>query len=215
MNYKWRGGDPDHSENRALRAAFDAGDPMIWFWGVGTARYQPVFPVYLVGEDRAAQGFVVAMEGQQSLRPVDSPVEAVLRRYVRTETVLRLHQPVFRGMVLRAYEGQCAVCALRHTELLDAAHIVEDRHELGVAAVRNGLALCKIHHAAYDAGILGVAPDLVVRIRGDILDETDGPLLEHGLKGMHGQRLRKIPASLRERPDRELLAVRYERFLAS
>ena len=27
-------------------------------------------------------------------------------------------------------------------------------------AVRNGLALCKIHHAAFDANILGVRPDL-------------------------------------------------------
>ena len=44
--------------------------------------------------------------------------------------------------------------------------------------MRNGLALCKIHHAAYDSRILGVSPDLVVQIRADILDETDGPLLE-------------------------------------
>lgn len=34
-------------------------------------------------------------------------------------------------------------------ERIDAAHIVEDGHELGIAAVRNGLALCKIHHAAF------------------------------------------------------------------
>ena len=82
----------------------------------------------------------------------------------------RLHQPVFRSMVMRAYRERCAVCSLRHNELLDAAHIVEDRYDLGVAAVRNGLALCKIHHAAYDSRILGVRPDLVVEIRADILE---------------------------------------------
>lgn len=215
MSYKWRGDDPSHAENRALRAAMTAGVPLIWFWGVGVARYQAVFPVFLVGEERAGQEFVVAMDGQQGLRPTDSPIEEVLRRYLRTETVRRLHQPVFRGMVLRAYASRCAVCGLRHGELLDAAHIVEDRHDLGVAAVRNGLALCKIHHAAYDARILGVTPDLVVRIRGDILDETDGPLLEHGLKGLHDQPLRQVPTSPREQPDRDLLALRYERFQAS
>ena len=214
VRYKWRGDDPDHAENRALRAAMNAGQPLIWFWGVATAVYQAIFPVYLVGEEGASQQFVVATDGLQHLRPTDSPMEEVLRRYLRSETVRRLHQPVFRSMIMRAYEMSCAVCALRHGELLDAAHIVEDRHELGVAAVRNGLALCKIHHAAYDSKILGVSPDLVVQIRADILDETDGPLLEHGLKRLHGQRLRTVPRGVAERPDRELLALRFERFRA-
>lgn len=80
--------------------------------------------------------------------------------------------------------------------------------------MRNGLALCKIHHAAYDTRILGVRPDLVVQIRTDILGETDGPLLENGLKALHGRNLVAVPRSSRERPDRDLLAVRYERFLA-
>lgn len=35
VRYKWRGDDPDHPENRALRAACRAGQPLIWFWGVG------------------------------------------------------------------------------------------------------------------------------------------------------------------------------------
>ena len=215
VRYKWRGDDPSHAENRALRAAMVGGQPLVWFWGTGVAQYQAIFPVYLVGEEPAQQQFAVAVDGLQHLRPTDSPVEEVLRRYLRAETERRLHQPVFRSMIMRAYEMSCAVCALRHSELLDAAHIVEDRHELGVAAVRNGLALCKIHHAAYDSGILGVSPDLVVQIRADILDETDGPLLEHGLKRLHGLKLRTVPQRKVERPDPELLALRFERFRAS
>ena len=151
--------------------------------GVAAALYQAIYPVYLVGEELRQQQFVVATDGLQHLRPTDSPLDEVVRRYLRSETLRRLHQPVFRSMVMRAYRERCAVCSLRHNELLDAAHIVEDRHDLGVAAVRNGLALCKIHHAAYDSRILGVRPDLVVEIRADILEETDGPLLEHGLRG--------------------------------
>jgi len=117
--------------------------------------------------------------------------------------------------VLRAYETRCAVCALRHAVLLDAAHIVPDREEAGVAAVRNGLALCKIHHAAYDFHVLGVRPDLVVEIRADLLEEVDGPMLEHGLKGRHGQRLMALPAVRAERPDPELLDRRYTEFRAA
>jgi putative restriction endonuclease len=116
-----------------------------------------------------------------------------------------VHQPVFRASVMRAYGTRCAVCALRHHQLLDAAHIVADREEAGVGAVRNGLALCKIRHAAYDCPVLGIRPDLVVEIRADLLDEVDGPMSEHGLKGRHGQRLLALPAARAERPDRELL----------
>lgn len=215
LRYKWRGTDSDHAENRAIRAAKDAGEPLIWFWGVGPALYQAIFPIYVVHEEQERHQFVTATDGLQLALPTDSPVEEVMRRYLRAETMRRLHQPVFRGMIMRAYEQSCAVCGLHHSELLDAAHIIEDRHELGVAAVRNGLALCKIHHAAFDTGILGVRPDLLVQIREDILEESDGPMLEHGLKALHDQRLRVLPRSRREWPDKDLLTVRYERFEAS
>lgn len=214
VRYKWRGDDPNHPENRALRAASAQQRPLIWFWGVGPAQYMPIFPVFLIGEEAEQQQFVVATDGLQHLRPTDSPIEEVLRRYLRTESIRRVHQPVFRSMVMRAYENQCAVCSLKHPVLLDAAHIVEDRHELGVAAIRNGLALCKIHHAAYDAGILGVTPDSEVRIREDILAEVDGPLLEHGIKALHGLKLRVVPRVRNERPDRDLLDLHYQRFIA-
>lgn len=215
VRYKWRGDDPDHAENRALREAMRLGVPMIWFWGVGPALYKPVFPIYLIAEEPAQQQFVVATDGLQHLPATGSQVEEVLRRYIRQETTVRLHQPVFRSMVMRAYNTKCAVCELGHSVLLDAAHIVEDRHGLGAAAIRNGLALCKIHHAAYDAGILGVTPSLVVEIRVDVLNEVDGPLLEHGLKGLHGQPLRVIPRTRSERPDPDLLEIHYNKFRAS
>ncbi|MCH8614050.1 HNH endonuclease [Arsenicicoccus dermatophilus] len=214
VRYKWRGDDPDHAENRALRAAMRDQHPLIWFWGVGTALYKPIFPIFLVDEEPTHHQFVVALDGMQHLRPSESPVEEILRRYLRFETTRRLHQPVFRSMVMRAYENHCAVCSLRHPVLLDAAHIVEDKHELGAASLRNGLSLCKIHHAAYDSGILGVTPDFRVQIRADILDEVDGPLLEYGLKGLHGDELRFLPRLKRERPDPHLLQIHFEKFLA-
>lgn len=215
IRYKWRGDDPDHAENRALREAMRAGVPLIWFWGVGTALYKPVFPIYLIAEEPGEQQFVVATDGLQHIESTGSQVEEVLRRYLRQETTRRLHQPVFRSIIMRAYNTRCAVCELRHSVLLDAAHIVEDKHERGIASVRNGLSLCKIHHAAYDTGILGVTPKLTVEIRADILEEIDGPLLEHGLKGLHNQRLRVIPRSRADRPDPQLLEIHYERFRAS
>ena len=77
--------------------------------------------------------------------------------------------------------------------------------------VPNGLALCKLHHSAYDRNILGVRPDLVVEVQQRILDEIDGPMLRHGLQEMAGVRL-TIPRSRDAQPDRARLTERYAEF---
>ncbi len=212
FRYKWRGNEADHPENRALRAAMVAGLPLIWFFGVGPGMYQPVFPVFLLDEEPASHQFVVDPDVAHGLVRKDSPVEEAMRRYILRETRQRVHQPVFRATIMRAYGTRCSVCALAHTELLDAAHIIPDSHERGLASVRNGLALCKIHHAAYDSNILGIRPDLVVQIKSDLLDEMDGPMLQYGLKERHDQKLMVLPKNRAERPGAENLEFRYELF---
>lgn len=215
LRYKWRGADPGHAENVALRRAMQKRLPLIWFFGIGGGQYQPTFPVYLVAEEYPEHQFVVGYEPEFAAAATDapdSPMEARMRRYVLQETKVRLHQPVFRATVMRAYETRCAVCSLHHGELLDAAHIIPDSAEVGIASVTNGLAMCRIHHAAYDRRILGIRPDYVVQIRHDLLAEIDGPMLEHGLKRRHGQPLMVLPGTARERPDPKLLAQTYELF---
>jgi putative restriction endonuclease len=215
LRYKWRGDDPEHPENRALRAAWRDKLPLIWFVGVGQALYQPVYPVFLLWEETNQHQFAIDVNVANGLVSQGSPVEENLRRYIVRETKQRLHQPVFRATVLRAYETRCSVCSLRHPELLDAAHIVADSDDAGIASVRNGMAMCKIHHAAFDAGILGVRPDLVVEIRDDLLHEIDGPMLKHGLQDRHGQALMAVPRAHAERPDPLLLELTYTRFRAA
>ncbi len=215
LRYKWRGDDPDHAENRALREAMRAGVPLIWFVGIAQGVYKPIYPVYLLWEEPDQQQFVIDPDVARGLVAPGRTVDEQVRRYIVRETRQRLHQPVFRATVLRAYRTRCAVCALGHVALLDAAHIVPDREDAGVAAVHNGLALCKIHHAAYDSFVLGIRPDLVVEIRSDILEEIDGPMLEHGLKGRHGRPLMTVPAVRAERPLADLLEQRYAAFRAA
>jgi putative restriction endonuclease len=77
--------------------------------------------------------------------------------------------------------------------------------------VPNGLAICKLHHAAFDRHILGVRPDLMVEVRLDILREVDGPMLKHGLQGFQGQRI-IVPHAERLRPRREFLEERFTLF---
>jgi putative restriction endonuclease len=133
------------------------------------------------------------------------------RRYVTRLVQQRLHQEEFRLRVLRACQKHCAICRLPHAELLDATHILPDGHPLGEPIVPTWLALCRLHHGAFDNYLLGVTPDHRIELRRDVLDEIDGPMLLHGLQGFHGQLIR-LPARLGERPRREFLEERHALF---
>lgn len=212
QRYKYRGDDPQHPEKRALRRAHEDGLPLIWFVGIDAGVYQPIYPVWIVGDEPHDLQFALALdEGQRLLTPGTSVSEDT-KRYVEQTTRARLHQPMFRARVLSAYKSRCAVCQLGHAQLLDAAHIISDNKPHGDPVVPNGLAMCKIHHAAFDSNILGVRPDLSIHIRQDILDEIDGPMLRHGLQSMHNQRL-TAPAMRLAKPDPARLEERYSQFL--
>ena len=209
LRYAYAPGSADGGDNRKLRMAVQLRLPVIWLTWLADGVYAPQSPVYLVDDNPRGRYVKVAVD--EGLRYVVGHDDDNSRRYAERLTKLRLHQPVFRARVLRAYETQCAVCRLRHADLLDAAHIRGDA-EQGEPVISNGLALCKIHHAAYDRGIMGVRPDYVVQIRQDVLGEVDGPMLRHGLQDVHGSRL-TLPSRLVDLPDRQLLAERYETFL--
>jgi putative restriction endonuclease len=212
LRYKWRGTDPRHADNQALREAMHRQVPLAYFYPIAKGVYEAIYPVYLVDEDTRRHEFTV--EFAENLDDVDLFEVAAERRYTRQLTLRRLHQIVFRPRVLRAYDSQCTLCRLRHAQLLDAAHILPDRHVRGDPVVPNGLAMCKIHHAAYDANIIGIRPDHVVEVRQDVLTEIDGPMLRHGLQEMHGARI-LLPRSRRDHPDPIRLDERWEQFRAA
>src|SRR5438309_5170577 len=214
LRYRYRGTDARHHENVGLRAAMASQTPLVYFYGVVPGQYLAQWPVFVVGDDPGALAFTVAVDDPQVLDGDASVSEEVdaRRRYVTRLARERLHQVAFRQRVIRAYRDSCAVCRLRHVELLDAAHILPDAHPRAEPVVPNGLALCKLHHAAFDRHIIGVRPDLVVELRADILAEVDGPMLTHGLQGVHGSPLLIVPRANKQRPDPDFLAERYELF---
>jgi putative restriction endonuclease len=213
--YHYRAGSIEQADNRALRAAHDLRTPLIYFKGIEPGRYFPIAPVF-VAENDASERAVLLQVGVplidiQPGGPV-SPVDA--RAYALRMVKARLHQQRFRHEVLRAYRHRCTICALRERELVQAAHIVSDPSPEGIAAVVNGLALCAIHHLAYDRNLLGIDPVGGVHIAQRLRDERDGPMLREGLQGFHGTTIRK-PRLLSEHPDPERLAVRFSEFEAA
>jgi putative restriction endonuclease len=191
--------------NRSLDHAAISGRPLIYFIEVGQHRYEPVYPVFITGTEHHG----VVVNDEPATGEYADLVD--LRRYAQRETRVRLHQRAFRSRVLFAYSDRCCICSLRYRGLLDAAHIVDDAHEQGVALVSNGLAMCRIHHGAYDQLLLGIDPDLKVEINQEVLEEIDGPMLRHGLQDMHGRSI-EVPHRRADQPDRHKLAWKYDRF---
>ena len=213
--YKYRGTDPNHFDNRALRRAMELRRPLVYFVAVDAGRFSAVLPVYVTADDPArTQVNLVASQLSAGLGFVDTPVAAAGRAYETRAVMQRLHQQHFRRIVLDAYRDRCALCRLNYVELLDAAHILEDKHPKGEPVVTNGLGMCKIHHSAFDANILGIDPDARVHIRVDVLRQKDGPMLKHGLQELDGARL-TLPSRKIQRPNRDFLAERYDRFSAA
>ncbi|MFI5047287.1 MAG: HNH endonuclease [Acidimicrobiia bacterium] len=217
LHYRYFQTDPSHPDNAGLRRCLTEGRPLVYFRAVEKGVYAALWPLVLVHDDPASLTFTAACEDVESLAPGVTPAaaDAARRAYVTRMALVRLHQAKFRQQVLTAYATRCTVCHLQHRELLDAAHIVGDKHALGEPVVTNGLALCKIHHAAFDANIMGIRPDHVVEIRAEILTEVDGPMLRHGLQSLHGARLMHVPRRTADRPDPERLELRYEEFRAA
>jgi putative restriction endonuclease len=217
LQYRYRGTDRAHRENEGLRVAMRERVPLVYLFGVTEGRYVPAWPAFVVKDDPGTLTFHVSvgqqtesLSGPLSLADLDLETDEA-RRYATRTVLVRLHQQSFRARVLQAYRERCAICRLQHEELLEAAHILPDGHPRGAPIVPNGLALCSLHHAAFDRNVLGVRPDLKVEVRLDVLEEEDGPMLRHGLQGFHGGRV-EVPRSEALRPRREFLEERYELF---
>ena len=210
FGYAYQKGDVDQAENRSLREACALQVPIVYFVGTRPGLFEAVYPCYVHSDDPLARR-VLLTPGVTSPIGESLPVsDDVERRYVVRDTRLRLHQARFRGLVLTAYRDRCSICRLHESRLLDASHIVADADPQGVAAVRNGLALCTIHHRAYDHDLVGISPDYRIHVASRLLKEEDGPMLEL-LKGAQGGRI-VLPHTTRSRPDPNLLAQRFERF---
>ena len=213
IDYAFMGQDPNAADNRWLREAFENQIPIIYFLGIAPGRYQAILPTFVSAWDGKGlkARIVFGMLDQDQLA---APQSALERRYALRSVKQRLHQASFREAVVTAYNGRCAFTGLPEQRLLDAAHIISDKNEpLGQPIVPNGLPLSKTHHAAFDAHLIGIDPDYRIRVSMRLLEQEDGPMLA-ALKQLDGVGL-QLPARKKDHPDRDRLALRFERFRAA
>lgn len=210
VDYAFMGQDPEAADNQWLKEAWEIQVPVIYFLGVSPGRYQAIIPTYISGWDGFALKCTLTF-GNPYQAGLKAPGNATERQYALRMVKERLHQATFREAVLYAYGGRCAITGLPETQLLDAAHIIADGDEaLGQPVVPNGLALSKIHHAAFDAHLIGIDPDYRLHVSDRLLDQEDGPMLL-SLKQLDGSGLH-LPSRNRDYPDRDRLDRRFETF---
>jgi putative restriction endonuclease len=213
VDYAFMGQDPSAPDNRWLREAFENQIPIIYFLGIAPGRYQAMFPAFISGWDASALNARIEF-GLPEEPHLGPPASALERRYALRAVKQRLHQASFREAVITAYGGRCAISRLPEPLLLDAAHIVADIDErLGQPVVTNGIPLSKIHHAAFDAHLIGIDPDYRLHVSQRLFTHDDGPMLD-ALKRLNGEIIH-LPNRIQDRPDRDRLALRFERFKAA
>ena len=202
--------------NEFLRRALDRRAPIIYFRGVESGVYEPICPVW-VHQYREREGRVL-LAAADTLQPSISSAEAALPSFneVRDASYAdalvrrRNHQAWFSSRTKAAYGYRCAFSRLPLRSLLVGAHIVPDAED-GPPSVNNGICMSTLHHAAFDAHLIGVDPDLRIHVADHVIGERDGPLLA-ALQGLNGSNM-VIPADPTAHPDRDFLAQRYRAFL--
>jgi putative restriction endonuclease len=115
------------------------------------------------GESRQDVAALEAIAEEPEINTADLPVTNQKRQIAVTSVSRVLRDGRFRRNVLAAYSYRCAFCGVQ-LNLTDAAHIVPVTHESSVDKTYNGLALCALHHRAYDQSLVTLWEDYTVRV---------------------------------------------------
>lgn len=129
------------------------------------------------------------------------------------EVKRRINQNFFRDAVLSSYSQRCCITGLNNPELLNACHIVNwSESEAERTDPENGLCMDVFFHQAYDRNLIGISPDYEIFVSDHIMGQK--PMDQEGKFGdyLMGLRGRKIILPRRFSPNRDLLALHFERY---
>jgi putative restriction endonuclease len=120
----------------------------------------------------------------------------------------KLRDTNFKKRVLTAYSYKCATCGIQ-LKLVEAAHIIPANHENSNDETRNGLALCALHHKAYDHALITINEDYSVKFNQLQINELKKLSLDDGLINF-SQAMRPLillPPSITDRPHIEYIKI--------
>ncbi|HEX2652875.1 MAG TPA: HNH endonuclease [Xanthobacteraceae bacterium] len=130
------------------------------------------------------------------------------RRLIVSRIVRKYRAADFRKRVLTAYRHRCAMCGIQ-LELIDAAHIVPVAATESSDETRNGVALCKLHHAAYDRNFVSFDENLRIEVSTYERTRLDDAQRTDGLEGFEDTLRDRLLAAAhnRDRPSPELITL--------
>ncbi len=176
---------------------------LLWYLENGT-------PLHNAGDDALAVDQLTDATQEEEREFLDSAsTEAEsARRYDLVETMRAYRDAAFRPAVLQAYSYKCAVCGC-DLKLVDAAHIVPVSHPTSTDDVTNGLALCRLHHGAFDNALLGIQSDFKLVINPERCEKLHEIAMDSWLPTFRNalpERIR-VPMSIEARPSPEKLRL--------
>lgn len=140
----------------------------------------------------------------------DAEIESTswTRRTVIQTVRKRLRDSSFQDRVLTAYNYRCAICGVQ-LDLVQAAHIVPVSHEDGTDHTSNGMALCALHHYAYDRGLVFVDENYSIELNERKVSKLREISRDEGLEEFTEalRALILLPPSTSDRPHRDYLLI--------
>ena len=120
---------------------------------------------------------------QQLMQVVEHPF-SMQRDVASVQTETPVRSAGFRRAVMQIYEHTCAVCELNirassGESATDAAHIIPFSVSYN-DDIRNGMSLCKLHHWAFDTGLISLNDDYRVIVSPSMSEQgpTEGMLTQ-------------------------------------
>lgn len=107
----------------------------------------------------------------------------------------------FGARVIAAYKHRCAFCGVQ-LRLLDAAHILPVAHPDSVDRTANGVAVCTLHHRAYDNALLTFDDSYLVHVNERQVEMMVQQGLAGGIEGFRSALQDRIllPDAAADRP---------------
>ncbi len=134
---------------------------------------------------------------------------------VVSEVTRAIRNRRFAWAVRQVYHEKCSLCELGfrlggRTVGIEAAHLIPFEDGGNSHDVRNGVALCRNHHALFDEFAWAFDEDLRVHVAADKQFRVSATL--NHILGMEGERLRNLPDRAEDQPAQEAIRDRLERF---
>ena len=155
----------------------------------------------------AGEREILSRVGQDPDGIDDAEVEETIaepRRYAVLATKRALRETGFRKRVLTAYDQSCAMCGVQ-LRLLDGAHILPAAHPDSTDGTDNGVALCALHHRAFDRAFVTFDHAFRIHVNENMTDELKAANLDSGLEAfkdaLHPD-LASLPSDEQDRPAR-------------